>query len=103
MRGDRRRITLPDLLFDCAAPGSARPSGDVSIRAGILLERVLAGAVSFRGQGANVTVCDLLAECDSWATMVEYVGADPDHDSAGDRHGDRARALHLARPAGRRG
>ncbi len=33
--------------------------------------------------------------------MVVHVGADPDHDHPGGRHGRRPRALHGPRPAGR--
>src|SRR5690349_8939624 len=98
MRGDRWRIALSDLLFDRAATRGTRLGGDIPVRAGVRLERVPAGAVSFRCQGTDAALRDLLAECYSRTTMVEYV--DADYDSAGDRHGDRAGALHLARPAG---
>src|SRR5215208_2538932 len=102
MRGDRRRVALPDFLVDRAAPVDARPGGDVPVCAGVRLERVPAGPVSLRGHSANVTLCHLLSKCYTRATMVEYVGADPDYDPAGDRYGDCAGALHLARAAGGR-
>src|SRR4051812_5775634 len=100
MRGDRRRVALPDLLVDRGAFGSARPGGDVPVCAGVRLERIPASAVSLGGQGANAAVCDLLAEHYSWPAVVEYVGADSDYDPAGDRHGDRAGALYLTWAAG---
>src|SRR6187455_2405148 len=103
MRGDRRRFALPDLLVDRATTGGAWPGGDFPICAGVRLERVSAGTVSIWRQDADIAVCDLLAERYSRAAMVEYVGADPDHDPASDRHGDRAGALYFTRTAGRRG
>ena len=63
-----------------------------------LLALFLSGA-----KHANPAVCHLLTECHPRATVVEYVGADPDHDPAGHRHGDRAGALYLTWAAGRRG
>src|SRR5215208_5262370 len=102
MRGDRRRLALPDLLVNRASAGGAWPGGNLPICASVRLERVPSGAVSLGRQGSNITLCDLLAERYPRAPMVEYVGADSNHDHPGDRYGDRAGTLYLARAARRR-